>query len=402
MNITEQNAPDEVTRFVGEQLPRLEYPESQINGRGIVIAAGGFKFCVNAWVTINMLRRLGCQLPVECWYLGSGERDDDWARLVQPLGISCIDAMEVRDARPDSWIHRHDRLHGWELKPYAIMHSRFQEVLFLDADNVPVLDPSFLFETPQFREHGAIFWPDYGRLGPNRPAWRVFGDIPYRDEPEFESGQSMIDKKRCWRCLTLCHWYMQNSNNFYFNYVHGDKEIFHLAWRKLDQSYAMPATGIHSLPGVMCQHDFRGRRVFQHRNLRKWRLQDNPTTPGFFFEEECREYLACLRRTWTPACLRRRLLSAEDRNVMQKASGRYRYQRIGYDERTLGLEANGIVGDGAAACETFWYVEHERLVLAGEDGVVTAALDFQDDGTWHGRWQHHERMPVVLSPRSEV
>ena len=41
--------------------------------------------------------------------------------------------------------------------------------------------------------------------------------------------------RRCWKALELCHWYMQNSNNFYFFHVHGDKEVFHLAWRKLKQ-----------------------------------------------------------------------------------------------------------------------------------------------------------------------
>ena len=81
--------------------------------------------------------------------------------------------------------------------------------MFLDADNVAVRDPSFLFDTAHFRELGAIFWTDFGRQGRDRTAWRVFGDIPYRDEPEVESGQIVVDNARCWPALELCHWYMQ-------------------------------------------------------------------------------------------------------------------------------------------------------------------------------------------------
>jgi hypothetical protein len=40
----------------------------------------------------------------------------------------------------------HPSLGGWQLKPYSIVHCPFREVLFLDADNVPLRDPTFLFE----------------------------------------------------------------------------------------------------------------------------------------------------------------------------------------------------------------------------------------------------------------
>ena len=102
---------------------------------------------------------------------------------------------------------------------------------------------------------------DYGRLSPERAAWRIFGNIPYRDEPEVESGQVVIDKARCWRALTFANWCGERSA-FFFQHVHGDKELFHLCWRKLGQEYAMPSRGILTLPGTMCQHDFDGSGSF--------------------------------------------------------------------------------------------------------------------------------------------
>ncbi len=169
--------------------------------------------------------------------------------------------------------------------------------MLLDADNVPVTNPEYLFDTPQYRRTGAIFWPDYGRLAPDRPAWQAFG-VRYRDEPEFETGQIVIDKQRCWEPLNLSMWYNEHSD-FYYHYVYGDKDTFHMAFRRLGRPYAMPVKGVHGLDGTMCQHDFNGRRLFQHRHFNKWSLATpNKRVQGFLFEPECRAYLDQLKRRW--------------------------------------------------------------------------------------------------------
>jgi len=77
---------------------------------------------------------------------------------------------------------------------------------------------------------------------------------------------------------------------------YGDKEVFHMAWRKLDQPYAMPSRPIDALPGVMCQHDFDDKRLFQHRNMRKWSFYNNPATPGFLHENQCVKLVHCIPR----------------------------------------------------------------------------------------------------------
>ena len=167
------------------------YPDTYW-GRGIVICAGGPKYFTPAWVCASMLRRLGCQLPVQFWHLGERELDDRMRKLAADLlDVSCVDAEELRRTRPARI------LDGWGLKAYAILHCRFREALLLDADNVPLVDPAVLFSTPQYEEHGAIFWPDYTRFGPDRDIWPIC-EVEYRDEPEFESGQIVVNKRRCW------------------------------------------------------------------------------------------------------------------------------------------------------------------------------------------------------------
>src|SRR5439155_12161350 len=93
-------------------------------------------------------------------------------------------------------------------------------------------------------------------------------------------------------------WFNENSD-FYYRYLHGDKETFHLAFRKLKKSYALVKKPIYSLRGTMCQHDFEGNRVFQHRNTDKLNLfLANKRVPGFRYEAQCRKYVKQLQQIW--------------------------------------------------------------------------------------------------------
>jgi hypothetical protein len=175
------------------------FPGVRFAGRGIVICAGGARLFTCAWVAIALLRRhLACTLPIEVWHLGPEEMGPPMRGLLEELGAQPVDAFEVAKR------HQVEQLGGWELKPYALMHSRFREVLLLDADNIPLRDPEFLFDRSEFRDTGALFWPDIVRLSPDNAIWAVSG-LTYRDTPSFESGQIVLDKSRCWQALSLAH-----------------------------------------------------------------------------------------------------------------------------------------------------------------------------------------------------
>jgi hypothetical protein len=239
-----------------------------------------------------MLRRLGCVLPIEVWHLGKAEMSEEMAKLLAPMGVKVVDGLKVRRKYPLR------ELNGWELKPYALLHSRFREALLLDADNVPVINPEFLFESAEFKETGAIFWPDFNHTASNNQLhiWRSCG-LRRPSELEFETGQILVDKARCWRALNLCMWFNENSD-FYYQHIHGDKETFHLAFRKVKKSYHLTRHPIHALDATMCQHDTAGRRLFQHRNLAKWDLVRNRRINGFWYESECVAYLNDLKLRW--------------------------------------------------------------------------------------------------------
>ncbi len=107
-----------------------------------------------------MIRAQGCKLPIEVWTL----RQDRNMDLIQRY-YSKYDVIErifddyVKDKKFLAPIECGSGLKFFHLKTHAILHSSFLEVLYLEADNVPVKDPTYLFDHPIYRTNSAIFWP---------------------------------------------------------------------------------------------------------------------------------------------------------------------------------------------------------------------------------------------------
>lgn len=389
--LNNKNALLESERYIKSIKP---YPNNFV-GKGVVICAGGVRLFTSAWVCINMLRYLGCTLPIELWFLGEEEVDSDMSDLLKPLGVACINALEVRKSNPVR------TLGGWELKAYALLNSKFNEVLLLDCDNVPTKNPEFLFETDEYKHTGAIFWPDIGRLKVNRSIWKLCG-IPYRNEPEFESGQILVHKEKCWRSLSLSMWYNEHSD-FYYRHIHGDKETFHLAFRKLKQRYTMISFPVLLKSGVMYQHDLKGNVIFQHRNGPKWNYYgDNPRIPEFLFEKECLKYIDQLKTVW-PGVVKTNTANASTeikRKIKTLTTTTYMYSRVGYDEREMNFLPNGKIDLGNAGMERFWNIYEKEgnlyMEILGDKGK-TCVLKL-DNGIWSGRWLNFEKMPITLTP----
>lgn len=176
-----------------------QFPEGRYSGRGITIGTGG-NYWASTYVTVRMLRHVGCVLPIQCWYLGNkGERDERYESLLKPYGVEFIDI--------DSHPARKDRrgVAGFQTKLFAAVNSPFEEVLSLDPDNYPCTDPTVLFEDSRYKLLGAIYWPD----GPQTNTWtnwQMFGVAP-RGPCGLETGQYVINKKQNWGPLLLAEWY---------------------------------------------------------------------------------------------------------------------------------------------------------------------------------------------------
>jgi Mannosyltransferase putative len=334
-------------------------------------------------------------LPIEVWHLGPEEMGPPMRGLLEELGAQPVDAFEVAKR------HQVERLGGWELKPYALMHSRFREVLLLDADNIPLRDPEFLFDRSEFRDTGALFWPDIVRLSPDNAIWAVSG-LTYRDTPSFESGQIVLDKSRCWQALSLAHWLNQHSDTFY-NFLHGDKDTFLIAWLMLAQPYYLIRHRPKLLEATMCQRDPDGVILFQHRNNAKWILHgDNPRIEGFRLERECRTLLEELATLWDGRVFNPPSRSDEARQLEADLidNRQFCFVRVSSDERRVELLPDHRIRP-AGRHEQYWHVadgpDGPELRIEA-NGLRGCALQRSKDGTWRGRSLQAPGMPIELVP----
>jgi FkbM family methyltransferase len=232
------------------------YPQDRFAGRGVVIPGGGSKYFPCAFVALAALRYSGCRLPVEIWHL-PGE-----ITAGMRASVAWMSDVHFRDAGE---FPRPRILNGWELKPFAIINSRFREVLLLDADNVPIRNPETLFEGGEYLRHGAMFWPDIGngKLVVSSEAWDRAG-VPMEDRRlhSFESGQILVDKSRCWHELAVAM-HINAHSDYWYNFVYGDKDTFKLAWHKCGTQYAFAPPCGWSNPAIV-QHDESNERMFVH------------------------------------------------------------------------------------------------------------------------------------------
>ncbi|WP_256007261.1 alpha-1,3-mannosyltransferase family protein [Pedobacter deserti] len=250
------------TEFTKEIVP---YPNTSA-GNGVVICAGGARYYICAWVLINVLRVKGCTLPIEIWYV-ENELSDFMVAEISKFGVDCrIVSGGSANVR------------GFQIKPYAILNSKFENVLYLDSDVIPVVDPSYLFDNSEFLNRGCIFWPDFWKTPSDNPIWKIL-NLNFTLSPEQESGQMLINKRECWKQLNLAM-YFNLQHRIYYQLLYGDKDTFRFAWLALGMSFYMvpydpSLCGFTDSDGRFCgstmvQYDLDGRMLFLHRNLLKW------------------------------------------------------------------------------------------------------------------------------------
>lgn len=373
-----------------------EYPGGFF-GRGCIILGGG-RYAVSAFVTASELREQGWLDPVEVWHLGREEMNDGLRQAFRTLDVTCVDAREYLAKSPMKCFG------GWESKVFAVLESRFREVLCLDADSTPVRNPGALFESRGYADTGALFWPDLERYrhDAGQPRWEVFG-VSYRDVPEWETGQFLVDKQRCWRALQLT-WHYNANSDYYYRFVHGDKDCFHLAWLRCGASFSLMPPAEPREWGLR-QFDPDGNLLFQHRTLAKFRFEQTASCPDFENEARCLEHIRNLRRQWEGFPPLRLTGDAAMEAGVRRFQGNYIYAPMdGIPATLVLLEDGAVVSLSGAVPWTAW------RPLAEEGGFSGVSLHAADG--WHGpaRWNGvclagHWPMPWLGSfvmMRSEV
>ncbi len=256
---------------IASRLPDT-YPEGLYKGDGIVFVGGGI-FSWYSLLSIRNIRKLGCSLPIEIVIPNEEEYEPELCDKIFPAyGARCIYLPKILD---DS-VRADFLFKGYQYKSLALMVSSFENVLLLDADNVPVISPEPLFHSAPFNETGLVIWPDFWKRTTSPYFYDIAGIEVDRNtrlstgystyghfekencpkdkvlfhqykgafpDPSSESGQLLISKKMHTRDLWLTLYYNLFGPDYFYSLLsqgaagEGDKETFLAGAHALNKKY---------------------------------------------------------------------------------------------------------------------------------------------------------------------
>jgi hypothetical protein len=273
------------------------------SGRSIVTSMYDGEFAAG-YVLIKELIRLGHTAPIEI-FCRQGELNNKQIETLEAVAPTV--SVKIIKGNAKDFSTPYGTKAGWSVKIHALYESEYQENLWIDSDNYPIRNVIFLFNDPEYRAKGSLFWRDVmstdraNRYHDGAPLWPVFRVQPNDAEP-FEAGQLLIDKIKCWPQFRLVKHYADNCEYYY--HFGGDTETFRMAW----QHHAARTGGYHSYINyhadqrsvpygfmpygpfhkgvtnqygkwgggtVMVQRDRDGAELFNHMNINKLKLTNN-------------------------------------------------------------------------------------------------------------------------------
>lgn len=399
-------------RIIQAKLKEIgEQPADCGQGRGIVTLGGGVQYFPAVFVLCRMLRRLGCELPIEVWNLGPVEFDDRMESILRDMGgITVVDGSRSLPVKPRSW-------GGWEAKAWVIQHSKFREVLFLDSDVVPVGDPAYLFDDPAYQKAGAVAWPNYDHAvsyEATAEAFQICGiPVPGRqkkiehqhkptDYRPWETGQLLVDKQRCWKALEIAKTLSDYSDFFYpMNdananwHSFGDTATFPFGFWMTGTDYRMPDRDCEffgdSRGGGLNQYDLQGKLAWQHRCRPKYKIRITGVNPdsGLALPELFNESIEFLKSTvrWRPFIWDWKDQTPEDAAAaVECMGGKFCTGLPGVRENKITLLPDGKVDGGIQLRWRMATIHGERrLVIAGPQNA------FAIMGNYENGWIDYER-----------
>ncbi|KAF2626594.1 glycosyltransferase family 71 protein [Macroventuria anomochaeta] len=227
--------------------PRLVFSKGS---QGIVTTANP-KYIPIFLVSLRMLRRTGCQLPVEVFI-------DNWTKydpivcdsVLPSLNAACVVLSEIYDTAPNIRPPA-----SYQFKLFALLFSSFQHTLFFDSDAFPAHDPTSLFSTHPYTTHGLVVWPDLFGLTVSEHYYHIAG-IPYESpstRPSTESGIVLLDKEKQRESLLMMVYYNYYGPEYYYSLLcqgshgAGDKETFVQAAMAVGAPWYQVKTGVVGL-----------------------------------------------------------------------------------------------------------------------------------------------------------
>ncbi|KAJ5811695.1 hypothetical protein N7474_007996 [Penicillium riverlandense] len=217
--------------------PSLSYVPGS---RGLVCTAGG-QYLPILVISLRMLRRTGSRLPVEVFLANHDEYEEHICEKVLPsLNAKCVILSDVLDASSGS-----RPIEKFQFKPFAMLFSSFEDILFLDADAFPLAKPESLFKHEPFQSKGMLTWPDFWASSVSPLYYRISSqEVAAMDlRQSTESGEVLISKRTHFKTLLLSTYYNYWGPTHYYRLFsqgtagEGDKETFLAAATALGEPF---------------------------------------------------------------------------------------------------------------------------------------------------------------------
>lgn len=212
-----------------------------LSTRGVVSAAGG-KYLPTFLVTLRLLRRTGCTLPVELFVKDMAEYEPRVCETLLPeLGARCVvlsDVMGLANTNSSSIEH-------YQLKSFAVLFSSFEDVVWLDADCIPVYDPETLLLSDPYVSTGLVTWPDYWASTISPLYFNISRQAGFSstERATTEAGVFLVSKKTHAHTLALAAYYNYYGPSHYYHLLaqgapgEGDKDTFVQAATAVNQTF---------------------------------------------------------------------------------------------------------------------------------------------------------------------
>lgn len=211
--------------------------------KGIVISLGKKDFRYACHLIMGIRHVLSSTLPIQIAYAG----DEDLPKVYREKLVSLGKDIETLNLLPLIDDTTLDLAHGtFGTKPVAMLVSKFEQVILVDADSVFLQPPEALFESKGYKETGTYLFHDRllnkgvfqerhewweSHLKYNPPSATLLQSASYSQNysAEQDSGVVVFDKSRTPVLLALLHICWQNSaagRKYMIGKVFGDKETY--------------------------------------------------------------------------------------------------------------------------------------------------------------------------------
>ncbi|EFW16915.1 hypothetical protein D8B26_000706 [Coccidioides posadasii str. Silveira] len=267
--------------FVNTLIDRPLHPYYVPGTRGLVSTAGG-PFLPILTISLRMLRHYGSKLPMEV-FLASEEEYEPYIceQVFAELNAKCLILNRILRQVPGPI-----DIKQYQYKPFAMLFSSFEEMLFLDADAFPLHDPKTLFSSEPFRSFKMVTWPDFWASSASPLYYKIASQpIPSTTvRASTESGELLISKKTHQKTLMLSTYYNFYGPSHYYPLFsqgaagEGDKETFIAAATAVNEPFYQVSEPLRAIGHRAADGGMDGSAMVQYDPVEDYRL----TKKGIF------------------------------------------------------------------------------------------------------------------------